>query len=73
VKAGKARLPDGTTWIHIYGVSLIAGIGFTMSLFIGMLAFPDTALHDQVKLGVLVGSLLSAVLGWAVLRFSKTP
>lgn len=70
VKTKHATLPEGSGWQHIYGVSLLAGIGFTMSLFIGALAFP-TELQEQVKLGVLAGSLLSAILGWAVLRWTR--
>jgi NhaA family Na+:H+ antiporter len=60
--------PQGASLIQIYGVSLLCGIGFTMSLFIGILAFPDEgALADQVKIGVLAGSLASAICGAAVL------
>lgn len=56
---------------QVYGVSLLAGIGFTMSLFIGGLAFPGkAALVDEVKIGVLVGSILSAVAGFLVLRIA---
>ena len=66
-----APAPSGTTWPQVYGMSLLAGIGFTMSLFIGGLAFPGNALLiDEVKIGVLVGSILSALGGYAVLRFS---
>ncbi len=62
-----AKLPDGVTWLHIYGVATLAGIGFTMSLFIGMLAFPDSSLYAQTKIGVLLGSALSA--GWGIIVF----
>ena len=68
VKLGIARLPDGVTWLQIYGVSLLAGIGFTMSLFIGTLAFSDPEQAEAVRIGVLAGSLLSAILGALVLR-----
>ena len=68
VKAGLAQLPDGVGWIKIYGLSLLAGIGFTMSLFIGNLAFADPAMIAAVKLGVLSGSLIAAVAGFAILK-----
>lgn len=67
------RRPTGATWLELYGVSLLCGVGFTMSLFIGVLAFPgaiDSPQQVEVKLGVLGGSLLSAVVGAAVLGFA---
>lgn len=67
VKSGFAKLPEGTSWLHIYGVSVVAGIGFTMSLFIGILAFPE-AMQNEVKIGVIGGSLLSTLWGIAVFR-----
>ena len=67
VRAGIAHLPAGVSWLQIYGLSLLAGVGFTMSLFIGTLAFADPEHAAQVRLGVLGGSLLSAVLGYIVL------
>lgn len=70
VKSGIAKLPAGTDWLQIYGVALLAGIGFTMSLFIGFLAFDDALMQDQVKLGVITGSLLSAMVGGVVIRMS---
>jgi Na+:H+ antiporter, NhaA family len=69
VKAGLARLPEGATWLHVYGVAMLAGIGFTMSLFIGTLAFPSPAHAASLRLGVITGSVLSAVAGYAVLRY----
>jgi len=70
-RTGFAAKPGWSSWPQIYGVSLLAGIGFTMSLFIGGLAFAgDPALGDAVKVGVLGGSLLSAVAGYLVLRFA---
>ncbi|MEG3124963.1 Na+/H+ antiporter NhaA [Sphingomonas sp. GB1N7] len=69
---GIARRPEQASWAQVYGVALLAGIGFTMSLFIGGLAFPgDAALMDEVKIGVLGGSILSALAGFAVLRFAR--
>lgn len=68
VKLRWADRPEGATLAQIYGVALICGIGFTMSLFIGLLAFPGAAaMQDAVKIGVLAGSILSALAGAAVL------
>jgi len=71
VATGVGRMPDGASWMQLYGVALLCGIGFTMSLFIGGLAFDDPTHAAQVRLGVLVGSLLSAVTGFAVLRLAS--
>lgn len=76
IKSGLTSLPAGSNWGQLYGVCLLCGIGFTMSLFIGSLAFEgmDPSYNDSVKLGVLVGSLLSAVVGAIVIkRYSKVP
>ncbi|MEM9062449.1 MAG: Na+/H+ antiporter NhaA [Pseudomonadota bacterium] len=70
IKLGLARPPEGATLMQMYGVSLLAGIGFTMSLFIGTLAFVDIELQNAVRLGVLSGSLLSGLLGAAVLAWA---
>lgn len=71
IKIGLATKPTNCTWVHIYGVSLICGIGFTMSLFVGQLAFTGPAESDAVKIGVLAGSMLSAIAGALVLRFAS--
>jgi Na+:H+ antiporter, NhaA family len=70
VRLGWAARPKNANWMQIYGVALLCGIGFTMSLFIGGLAFADTQTQDGVKLGVLMGSLASAVCGYAVLSLA---
>lgn len=73
-KLGVAARPSGATWVQIYGMALLCGIGFTMSLFIGALAFPgQPLLVEEAKIGILGGSLLSALCGYAVLRFAPTP
>ncbi len=68
VKAGFAKLPENVSWKQIHGLSLLAAIGFTMSLFIGNLAFADPAQVDAVKLGVLSGSLVAALAGFFLLK-----
>ena len=70
VKLGIAKLPDGVGWREIYGIACLTGIGFTMSLFIGTLAFDTPDQLNQVRLGVLIGSLISGVIGFLVLRKS---
>ena len=70
VRLGLAPKPAGATWQQIYGVALLCGIGFTMSLFIGDLAFVDATHDNEVKLGVILGSLASAIAGAALLAAS---
>ncbi|HRD74767.1 MAG TPA: Na+/H+ antiporter NhaA [Hyphomicrobiaceae bacterium] len=67
IRTGLARLPDGVSWRHMVGCGVLCGIGFTMSLFIGTLAFPDGSREVEVRLGVLLGSLVSAVVGGLML------
>jgi NhaA family Na+:H+ antiporter len=69
VRAGWAARPAGSTWAQVYAVAILCGIGFTMSLFIGLLAFTTDEFHDATKIGVLAGSVLSALVGWTILRF----
>ncbi|WLG87074.1 Na+/H+ antiporter NhaA [Pseudomonas cucumis] len=72
IRLGLAKMPAGSNWLQLYGVALLCGIGFTMSLFIGNLAFPGSPhLVDEVKVGVLSGSFLAAIGGVIVLRFSN--
>lgn len=71
VRAGWADLPANATWPQMLGVSLLCGIGFTMSLFIGLLAFSDPSMQDRVKYGILAGSLLAGLSGYLVLRLQR--
>ncbi|MEO5866091.1 MAG: Na+/H+ antiporter NhaA [Sphingomonas sp.] len=72
-RLGIAPRPRGASWTQLYGVLLLAGIGFTMSLFIGGLAFEDAGLIDLVKVGVLIGSIASGMAGYATLRWIARP
>jgi len=71
VRFGLAPMPAGTTWTHLYGVALLCGVGFTMSLFIGGLAFAAPGFEAPVRIGVLGGSVLAAISGYLVLRFAR--
>lgn len=72
VGLGLAHRPENSTWLQVYGISVLCGIGFTMSLFIGNLAFAGSPLLiDEVKVGVLAGSVLAALAGILILRFSS--
>ncbi|MEM9259750.1 MAG: Na+/H+ antiporter NhaA, partial [Bacteroidota bacterium] len=71
VKLGIAELPDRVNAMQIVGVAVLAGVGFTMSIFIANLAFPDRlALVDSAKIGILVGSLISGLVGAVILKIS---
>ena len=72
VKMGIARLPQAVSWRSMAGYGLLAGIGFTMSLFIAMLAFEDPALVDAAKLGIIAGSLLAGVAGALMLQTGRS-
>ncbi len=67
IALGIAKRPEGASWLQIYGVSVLTGIGFTMSLFVGTLALDPIAYSESVRIGVLVGSVLSGIVGVGVL------
>ena len=72
VKFGVAQMPDKSSWLSLYGVSILTGVGFTMSLFVGNLAFAENIQYiDGVKIGVLAGSLLSTVFGYFILLYAS--
>ncbi len=74
VKAGIAQLPSGANWTQMVGIAALCGIGFTMSLFIGLLAFArDPILQDEVKIGILAGSLIAGLLGAIILASVPRP
>lgn len=70
-KIGMIKRPMGVSWLQLYGLACLTGIGFTMSLFIGNLAFVDPEQIETVKLGVISGSLISGMLGFLILRFAR--
>lgn len=72
VKTGLSPKPHNANWTQLYGVSVICGIGFTMSLFIGGLAYHDVHMQAVVRLGVLMGSIAAAALGYCILRYGPT-
>ena len=72
VRLGVAQMPDKSSWLSLYGVSILTGVGFTMSLFVGNLAFVENIQYiDGVKIGVLSGSLLSTVFGYFILLYAS--
>lgn len=71
VKSGTVGLPAGASWAQMLGTTLLCGIGFTMSLFISLLAFDDVLLQNEAKIGILIGSLVAGLAGFIVLRFAK--
>ena len=73
VRSGLSELPEGTGWRHIYGAGWLAGIGFTMSLFITDLAFSEDSLVEAAKLGILGASLIAGAVGWTILRGASRP
>ena len=73
IKSGISEMPQGVTWLHIYGASWLAGIGFTMSLFISDLAFAEGPLLEVAKLGILTASLIAGIAGWSIIRRTSAP
>lgn len=73
IKAGLSSKPEGVDWKNLYGAGILAGIGFTMSLFISNLAFTDNELIDIAKVGILTASLISGIAGFIILKTSKNP
>jgi NhaA family Na+:H+ antiporter len=71
IRMGAAKLPDGASWSQLIGVGALCGVGFTMSLFIGSLAFDGPEYFTPLRLGVIVGSTLSGVTGYLLLRFAS--
>ena len=72
VRLGIGRLPTGVTWMQVLGVGMLAGIGFTVAIFVSGIAFDDPALVDQAKTGVFAASLLSGIVGYLFLRLAAT-
>lgn len=74
IRLGLARMPEGANWGSLYGVSVLCGVGFTMSLFVGSLAFENVALDTRMlfdeRLGIILGSLLSGIVGYGILRIA---
>jgi len=70
VKSGRAELPSGVSWFQLIGAGLLAGIGFTMSIFISSLAFTNNTLQDISKISVLAASLLAIVTGYLWLKYA---
>lgn len=70
ILSGLARMPERASWLQLYGVSIMCGIGFTMSLFIGSLAFNSELLMTETRLGVMLGSICSGLLGYSVLAYA---
>ncbi len=73
VRIGLGRLPRSTTWNHVLGLAALAGIGFTVSLFVTGLAFNDPGLADLAKIGIFAGSGAAGLLGYLYLRFAGRP
>ena len=68
VKLGLGKLPAGATWRHLFGLAMVAGVGFTVALFVTSISFADPALADSAKIGILLGSIVAGTLGYVFLR-----
>jgi NhaA family Na+:H+ antiporter len=73
IKSGRAAMPEGVTWSQLWGVSCLAGVGFTMALFIGELAFLDPSMIAEAKIGILAASLVSGIVGFVILQKALPP
>lgn len=71
VRTGIVDLPAGASWPQMFGTTMLCGIGFTMSLFISMLAFSDVGQQNEAKIGILLGSLICGIVGYVVLHLAK--
>jgi NhaA family Na+:H+ antiporter len=69
-RVGAASLPEGATWGQVGGIAALAGIGFTVSIFVSELAFTDEALGEIAKLGIFAASIVAAIAGWLLLRYA---
>lgn len=69
VKTKLVEMPVHATWSHVYGIAVCCGIGFTMSLFVDLLAFPPSHAQEMAKVGIFIGSIFSGVIGYVVLRY----
>ena len=72
-RLGWVTIPKSLSGLHMVGLSMVAGIGYTVSLFISRLAFDDDAIADESRIGILVGSLIAAVVGMAILSRTEPP
>jgi NhaA family Na+:H+ antiporter len=72
IKAGIGEKPEGASWLQLFAVAVLGGIGFTMSLFIGTLAFPESDHAAEIRIGVLSGSIVSALIGYALLKWQAS-
>ncbi len=71
IALGAGSRPEGSSWTQVFGVAVLAGIGFTMSLFIGMLAFPGPEKAADIRIGVLAGSVVAALVGYLILKYAR--